>query len=127
MIFQSRKGGESNSHTGTESTNHWINQRVTSVLLLPLTIFFVFIFIRAIDKTFVEVLVIFQHPFNNLVALLFLLISVWHYRQGIEVVIEDYIHDIRIRNLTLRAFGIICWFLSIVILFSFISIYTMEI
>ena len=127
MIFRSSKASKPSSNKGAESTSHWISQRLTSILLIPLSILFVFNFVRVIDKPFTEVLVTFQHPFNNLVAVLFLLISLWHYRQGIEVVIEDYVHDLRVRNITLRIIGIICWLFAMVVIFSFVSIYKMEI
>ena len=127
MMFKSLKGLRGQSHKGVESTNHWISQRFTSILLIPLSILFVVNFVRVFDKPYIEVLKTFQHPVNNLVALLFILISLWHYRQGIEVVIEDYVHDMGKRNLTLRLIGIMCWFLVIVVIFSFVSIYRMEI
>tara|TARA_B100000902_G_C27309099_1_gene917291 strand:+ start:1586 stop:1966 length:381 start_codon:yes stop_codon:yes gene_type:complete len=121
------KGRGSSGNKGGESTTHWISQRVTSILLIPLSILFVFNFVRVIDKPFAEVILTFQHPFNNLVAVLFLLISLWHYRQGVEVVAEDYVHDLRIRNFTLRIVGIICWILAIVVIYSFINIYIREV
>ena len=127
MMFKSLKGLRGQSHKGVESTNHWISQRFTSILLIPLSILFVVNFVRVFDKPYIEVLKTFQHPVNNLVALLFILISLWHYRQGIEVVIEDYVHDMGKRNLTLRLIGIMCWFLVIVVIFSFVSISRMEI
>ena len=121
------KGRGSSGNKGGESTTHWISQRVTSILLIPLSILFVFNFVRVIDKPFAEVILTFQHPFNNLVAVLFLLISLWHYRQGVEVVAEDYVHDLRIRNFTLRIVGIICWIMAIVVIYSFINIYIREV
>ncbi len=127
MMFGSAKGLQASSQKGVESTRHWISQRFTSILLIPLSILFVINFVKVFDKPFVEVIKIFQHPFNNFVALLFILISLWHYRQGIEVVIEDYVHDLRIRNFTLKLAGIMCWFLVLVVIFSFVSIYRMEI
>ena len=126
-MLKPSKGHGSSGNRGGESTTHWISQRVTSILLIPLSILFVFNFVRVIDKPFAEVILTFQHPFNNLVAVLFLLISLWHYRQGVEVVAEDYVHDLRIRNFTLRIVGIICWILAIVVIYSFINIYIREV
>lgn len=127
MMFRSIRGLFSSSHDGDGSTSHWINQRLTSIFLIPLSVLFVVKFLGVIGKPFEQVLVTFQNPFNNLVAALFILISLWHYRQGIEVVIEDYVHDLRVRNITLRVIGIICWLFAMVVIFSFVSIYKMEI
>ena len=64
---------------GNESTNHWISQRISSVLLLPLSVVFVFNFIKVMDKPFNEALIVFQDPINNLLMVSFILASLWHY------------------------------------------------
>ena len=37
---------------GNETTHHWIRQRISSVLLIPLSVFFVINFINVMDKPF---------------------------------------------------------------------------
>ena len=36
---------------------------------------------------------VYGHPFNAVVAILFLAVGFRHLQQGIQVVIEDYVHD----------------------------------
>ena len=112
---------------GNESTNHWISQRISSFLLLPLSVFFVIIFIQVMDKPFNEALIKFQDPVNNLLTVTFILVSLWHYQQGIQVVLEDYIHNPRNRKITLGINRVLSWILAIVAIFSFINIYFMKV
>ena len=82
---------------------HWWSQRVTSLALVPLTICFVFPFAQALGGTFEGVREVYGHPFNAVVAILFLAIGFLHLQQGIQVVIEDYVHDKRLRMVLLLA------------------------
>ena len=108
---------------GVQSTNHWISQRLSSVVLIPLTIVFVYNFVTVSNASYDEVIQTFRQPFNAISTALFLVISLWHFRQGIEVVIEDYIHEFGTKKMLLSFFGILCWLLSTLVIFSFITIY----
>ncbi|MEM9059905.1 MAG: succinate dehydrogenase, hydrophobic membrane anchor protein [Pseudomonadota bacterium] len=73
-------------------THHWWQHRVSSVALLPLTIFAIFPFARALGADHAVVLEVYSNPFNAIVAILFLAVTFHHLMQGLQVVIEDYVH-----------------------------------
>jgi len=123
MISKVIQSGNFFLKKGNESTDHWISQRISSVLLLPLSVFFVINFIKVMDKPFNEVLIKFQDPINNFLTITFILVSLWHYQQGMQIVLEDYIHNSKNRKLTLGINRLLCWILAIVAIFSFINIY----
>jgi|MDTC01.3.fsa_nt_gb succinate dehydrogenase / fumarate reductase membrane anchor subunit len=99
-------------------SNHWWNQRLSSVALIPLTLLFVYKFAAVMDATHQEVLEIYQHPFNSIVLVLFLVVTAVHLRQGLEVVIEDYIHTEFTRKSLLLTSKLFCWFLIICSVFA---------
>ena len=76
-----------------EGAGHWWGQRITSIALVPLTIVFVFPFVQALGASWERVRDVYGHPFNAVVAILFLAVGFRHLQQGIQVVIEDYVHD----------------------------------
>jgi succinate dehydrogenase / fumarate reductase membrane anchor subunit len=127
MIMKIIKSSNFLLERGNESTNHWISQRISSVLLLPLSVVFVFNFIKVMDKPFNEALIVFQDPINNLLTVSFILASLWHYQQGMQIVLEDYIHNPRNRKLSLGINRVLCWILAILAIFSFINIYLMKV
>ena len=106
-----------------ESTRHWIKQRISSILLIPLTILFIYNFLNVAYLPYNEVITNYNNTFNLIVAFLFIIISLWHFYQGIEVVLEDYIHNTIIRDLTLKILKYLCLVLIIVVVLSFIILY----
>jgi succinate dehydrogenase / fumarate reductase membrane anchor subunit len=99
--------------TAHEGTGHWWSQRLTSIALVPLTLFFLFPFVRSLGASWVEVQAVYSTPMNAIVAILFLLVGFRHLQQGIQVVIEDYLHDKPLRTASLLANTLICWGLAL--------------
>ena len=106
-----------------DSTRHWIKQRVSSILLIPLTLLFFYNFLNVSTLSYDDVISNYKNPFHLCVAFLFITISIWHFYQGIEVVLEDYIHETHLRNTTLKTLKILCWFLTLIITLAFIFLY----
>ena len=79
--------------TSGHGVGHWWSQRVTSVALVPLTIVFIFPFAQSLGHSWEHVREVYSHPFNAVVAILFLAVGFRHLQQGLQVVIEDYVHD----------------------------------
>ena len=75
-------------------THHFWRQRVTAVALLPLTIAFVIIVTSLLGggrhATVVQVI---GSPPVAILMLLFIVASTYHMWLGMQVVIEDYVHD----------------------------------
>jgi len=92
--------GLGSAHSGTE---HWISQRLTAIALLFLGPAFLIPFIRALGSGHDAVLATYANPFNALVAIGFFIIMFRHLRLGVQVVIEDYVHGERTRQLSLIA------------------------
>jgi succinate dehydrogenase / fumarate reductase membrane anchor subunit len=104
--------------TAHEGTGHWWSQRLTSIALVPLTLFFVFPFVRSLGSSWVEVQAVYSTPLNAIVAILFLLVGFRHLQQGVPVVIEDYLHDKPLRTASLLANTLICWVLALTGVFA---------
>jgi succinate dehydrogenase / fumarate reductase membrane anchor subunit len=89
--------------TAGHGTGHWWHQRLTSLALVPLTICFVFPFAQTLGGPWETVREVYGHPFNAVVAILFLGVGFLHLQQGVQVVIEDYVHDKPLRTTLLLA------------------------
>ena len=64
--------------TAHHGVGHWWGQRVTAIALVPLTIFFVFPFARRWARAGRRVREFYAHPFNAVVAILFLAVAFRH-------------------------------------------------
>ncbi len=78
------------ARTGTE---HFWRQRVTSVALLPLAIAFMVIVISLLGRNHAAAKEVLGAPLVAVVMLLFIATTAYHMRLGMQVIIEDYVHD----------------------------------
>jgi len=78
------------AHSGTM---HFWRQRLTSVALIPLTIAFVFIVIALLGRNHAAALQILGSPLIAIIMLLFIGTTVYHMWLGMQVIIEDYVHE----------------------------------
>ena len=71
---------------------HWKYSRISSVLLIPLTIWFVAFFSKNFGMPFEQVASSLSTPFNSLMMLIFITATIFHLQQGLQVIIEDYVY-----------------------------------
>ena len=86
----SRVRGLGSAHSGTE---HFWRQRLTAVANIPLTIAVIVIFIMLLGRNQAAVAQIVGSPVVAVIMLLFVISVATHMRIGMQVVIEDYVHD----------------------------------
>jgi succinate dehydrogenase / fumarate reductase membrane anchor subunit len=95
-----RVRGLGSAKSGTEP--FW-RQRLTAVANVPLSIAFVFIVIGLLGRNHAAVVQILGSPLVAVIVLLFILSITIHMRIGMQVIIEDYVHDERHKFFLLMA------------------------
>lgn len=98
--------------TSGDGVGHWWSQRLTAVAMVPLTLFFLFPFARNLGAPWEEVRESYSSPLNAIMAILFLIVGFRHLQLGIQVVVEDYVHDKPLRTALLLANTIVTWALG---------------
>lgn len=95
--------------SGHNGTHHFIVQRVSAVILIPLVLYFFYAVLRLIGaENFYEVTRWFANPFNAGLLLAFVLTGFYHAALGVQVVIEDYVHCEKAKWLALIAVKGVC-------------------
>jgi succinate dehydrogenase / fumarate reductase, membrane anchor subunit len=74
-------------------TGHFIEQRLTALANIPLTIAAVVIVVSLIGHNHAAVVQILGSSLVAIVMLLFILSATYHMKIGMQVIIEDYVHD----------------------------------
>jgi succinate dehydrogenase / fumarate reductase membrane anchor subunit len=85
-----RVRGLGSARSGTE---HFWYQRLTAVANVPLTIAFVLIVVSLLGRNHAAAQQILGSPLVAVVMLLFIGSATYHMRIGMQVIIEDYVHD----------------------------------
>ena len=78
------------AHNGTR---HFWHQRLTSVANVPLTIAVIVIIIGLLGRNHAAVVQILGSTLVAITMLLFIITSVYHMWLGMQVIVEDYVHD----------------------------------
>ncbi|MBC6439028.1 MAG: succinate dehydrogenase, hydrophobic membrane anchor protein [Rhodospirillales bacterium] len=86
--MSNRKLGPSKS-----GTSHWWHQRLTAIALIPLVIFLVGLLPNLADATHREFVALMQIPFTPIALVLLIIAGIYHMKLGLQVVIEDYVHN----------------------------------
>ena len=72
--------------------HHFWVMKVSSVALLGLIPLFVFTFGPMLGRPYDEVIAYFERPFPAIVAALTIAVGFRHFKDGVQVLIEDYVH-----------------------------------
>lgn len=76
-----------------DGTHHWLAHRVTAIANIPLILFVVVSFVGNAGKGHAEWVAWLKQPIVSVLMILFIANMVHHMRLGLQVLIEDYVHD----------------------------------
>jgi succinate dehydrogenase / fumarate reductase membrane anchor subunit len=81
--------------------HHWWLQRLTSIALVPLTIWFVVSLLSLPSLDHVTVIAWMAQSWTALLLIVLVLVATYHSQLGVRVVIEDYVSTTGLKTLTL--------------------------
>lgn len=75
-----------------DGVHHWWLQRVTAVANIVLVLWFIFSLVRLPALDYSSVTLWLRQPVAAVPMLLLIVSVFWHFRLGVQVLIEDYVH-----------------------------------
>lgn len=81
--------------------HHWWLQRLTSIALVPLTIWFTVSVLSLPSLDHVTVVSWMAQSWTALLLIVLVLVATYHSQLGVRVVVEDYVHNNGMKTLTL--------------------------
>jgi len=102
--------------------HHWWLQRLTSIALVPLTIWFAVSLLCLPGFDHLTVTAWMNQGMTALLLILLLLTGTWHSRLGLQVVIEDYVHAAGARTVLLVLCGFAHVFLAAAGVFAILKV-----
>lgn len=105
-----------------EGVEHWWLQRLTAVALVPLLLWFVASLLAHIGADRAAVMHWLGAPLPAIIMVLLLVAAFWHMALGVQVVIEDYVHDEGWKMAALVADRLVCIALAVAGVFAVLRI-----
>ena len=99
--LRSPLGTVSGLGSAKDGVHHWWLQRLTSIALVPLTIWFTVSILSLPSMDHVTVIAWMAQSWTALLLIVLVLVATYHSQLGVRVVVEDYVHTTGMKTLTL--------------------------
>ena len=103
------------------ATKKWIFLKVSSIILIPLMVWFIINLVSIYEKDYVDFVRFFSTQPSKFLTSLLMIVAFFYSSLSISEIFEDYIHDKKIKNIankTLYTFSIIVPLIIIMVLFN---------
>ena len=103
------------------ATKKWIFLKVSSVILIPLMVWFIINLASIYEKDYIDIVSFFSTQPSKLLTSLLMSVAFFYSSLSISEIFEDYIHDEKIKNIAnkvLYILSIIIPLITIMVLFN---------
>ena len=105
------------SSAAKSATKHWLMQRVTAVILIPLTFRLIVFLNLCINAPYQQTVDWLKSPLNTVCIEAWLIVTCYHAALGLQVVIEDYVANQGLQALLIKIVNMGFLFLAVMALF----------
>jgi len=103
-------------------TDHWWEQRLTSIALVPLVFAAIVIVMSIVGRNHAATVQILGSPLVAIIMLLFIFATTFHMKLGAQSVIEDYIHSKPLKTALLIGNSFLCIVLWLACTFAILKL-----
>ena len=105
------------------STKKWLFTKVSSLILMPLMIWFLVCFVSIYDKEYSEITYFFSQQPSKILFSVFVVVAFFFSALTISEIFEDYLHDEKIKNVANKALYL---FAIVIPLLTILGIYNLN-
>ena len=99
------------------ATKHWLMQRITAVILIPLTFRLIVFLNLCMNAPYQQTVDWLKSPLNTVCIEAWLIVTCYHAALGLQVVIEDYVANQGLQAMLIRGINLCFLFLTVLALF----------
>jgi succinate dehydrogenase / fumarate reductase, membrane anchor subunit len=107
-----------------DGVSHWVWQRITALAMIPLTLWFLVSLMSMLQAN--DVIAVqdwFYSPVNALLCIVLFAAIFFHATLGVQVVIEDYVHETTLKNIALIGTKIVFFTAGILSIMAIIKLH----
>ena len=103
-------------------TSDFFRQRITAVGMILLIVPAIVIIMTMLGRNQAAASQILGNPLVAIIMILFIIASVWHMKIGMQVVMEDYIHDEKLKLALIIANHFFCWSVGLASIYAILKL-----
>ncbi len=107
------------AHAGT---TYFFRQRLTALGMLLLTLPVAIIVMMLMGRNHAAATQILGSPLVAIILVLFVIASCWHMKIGMQVVIEDYVHDEKLKLLAIIGNHFFTWVVALAAIYALVKL-----
>ena len=100
----------------------WIMQRLTAVILIPLTFWFVYQFVLLSNYEYDQIKAFFFSKINASLFFILIIAMLYHAKLGNETIVEDYVTSVSLKKITMLFISILTYLSMLLTTISLIYI-----
>ena len=101
---------------------NWLTQRITAIMLIPLSLWFLYKLVKLSGYSHNELILFFSSIANSFLFLVMIITSILHGKIGVQTIIEDYVNVPTRRNMAINTINILSYILIAISILSIIVI-----
>ena len=105
------------------STKKWLFIKISSLILIPLMVWFLLNFVSIYNRDYTEILDFFSNQPTKILFSIFIVIAFFFSALTISEIFEDYLHDEKIKNVANKALNL---FAIVIPLLTILGIYNLN-
>ena len=105
------------------STKKWLFIKISSLILIPLMVWFLLNFVSIYNRDYTEILDFFSNQPTKILFSIFIVIAFFFSALTISEIFEDYLHDEKIKNVANKALNL---FAIVIPLLTILGIYNVN-
>ena len=103
-------------------TQDFFRQRITAIAMILLIIPGIVVIMKLLGSNQATASQTLGNPAVAIIMVLFIIASVWHMKIGMQVVLEDYIHDEKLKLALVIGNHFFCWSVGLVSIYAIIKL-----
>ncbi|MBI3701503.1 MAG: succinate dehydrogenase, hydrophobic membrane anchor protein [Afipia sp.] len=111
-----------NLGSARSGTQDFFRQRITAIAMILLIVPAIVIIMKIIGQNQATSSQILGNPAVAIIMVLFIIASCWHMKIGMQVVLEDYIHDEKLKLALIVGNHFFCWTVGLASIYAIVKL-----